>query len=153
MLLSPPMTNFKMTVRADCAVSACSHLPPSIKVLARIVYGRDQPLDRCPQSPLVIGFQTEANFPFHQPGLFTGFWALSSWPSTFGNMLTPAFTYWEPFLRALWEGGSWAISSSGSPQIKLKLIALRLCIFISVDTFVSERREQSQPKAKRKVCL
>ena len=28
------MTNFKMTVRADCAVSACSLLPQPIKALA-----------------------------------------------------------------------------------------------------------------------
>ena len=34
MLVRPPMTNFKMTVRADCAVSAYSPLPPAIKALA-----------------------------------------------------------------------------------------------------------------------
>ena len=34
MPIRPPMTNVKMTVRADCAVSACSPLPASIKALA-----------------------------------------------------------------------------------------------------------------------
>ena len=33
-LVRPSMTNLGMTVRADCAVSACSPLPLSIKVLA-----------------------------------------------------------------------------------------------------------------------
>ena len=33
MLVRPPMTNFKMTVRADCSVSACSALPLSIRAL------------------------------------------------------------------------------------------------------------------------
>ena len=34
MLVRPPMTNFKMTVRADCAVSTCGPLPLSIKASA-----------------------------------------------------------------------------------------------------------------------
>ena len=34
MVVRPRMTNFKMTVRADCAVSACNPLPRSIKALA-----------------------------------------------------------------------------------------------------------------------
>ena len=29
--------------------------------------------------PLVAGIWNKANFPFHQPGLFTGFWVASSW--------------------------------------------------------------------------
>ena len=33
-LLRPPMTNFKMTVRVDCAVSAGSPFPQPIKALA-----------------------------------------------------------------------------------------------------------------------
>ena len=33
-LIRLPMTSFKMTVRSDCAVSARSPLPPSMKVLA-----------------------------------------------------------------------------------------------------------------------
>ena len=35
MLVRPPWTNLKMTLRADCAVSVCSSLPTlSIKALA-----------------------------------------------------------------------------------------------------------------------
>ena len=51
-LVRPSMTNLGMTVRADCAVSACSPLPLSIKVLAYwlSVVG-SQPLDRCPSFP------------------------------------------------------------------------------------------------------
>ena len=36
-LVRPPVTNLKMIVRADCAVSACSPLPQSIKALAPLV--------------------------------------------------------------------------------------------------------------------
>ena len=79
-LVRPPMTNLKMTVRADCAVSACSPLLLSIKALAPLVVnGRSQPLDRCspfPSFPLVCW--NKANFPFYQPGLFIGFGAASS---------------------------------------------------------------------------
>ena len=75
----PLITNFKMTVRADCAVSACSPLPPSINVLAHwLSVGGSQPLDRGPPSPSVASIHNKANFPFHQPCLFIGFWAVSS---------------------------------------------------------------------------
>ena len=36
-LVRPPVTNLKMTVREDCAISACSPLLLSIKVLAPLV--------------------------------------------------------------------------------------------------------------------
>ena len=68
-----------MTVRADCAVSACNPLLPPIKALApwlSVVGSR--PLDRGLPSPHpVASSQNKANFPFHQPYLFTGFWAVS----------------------------------------------------------------------------
>ena len=51
MLVRPPRTNLKMTLRADCAVSVCSSLPTlSIKGLAPLVAsggGGSWPLDRC----------------------------------------------------------------------------------------------------------
>lgn len=82
MLIRPPHDRFKMTVRADCAVSAGNPLPPSIKALAR-VRGWNQPLNKspsCSRSPAsVAGIQIEANFPFHQPCLFIGFRAENSW--------------------------------------------------------------------------
>ena len=34
-LIKPPMTNFKMMVGSDSAVSTCNPLPPSIKALTR----------------------------------------------------------------------------------------------------------------------
>ena len=40
----------KMTVRADCALSACNPLFQSVKALAHWLGGRSQPLDRCPHS-------------------------------------------------------------------------------------------------------
>ena len=47
MLVRPPMTNFKMTIRADCAVSACSPLSPSIKALAHwLSVEGSRPLDK-----------------------------------------------------------------------------------------------------------
>ena len=63
------MTNFKTTVRADCAVSARSPLPPSIKALApwlsvrESAFGQESALP--PPNP-VAGIQNKANFPFHQ---------------------------------------------------------------------------------------
>ena len=39
MLVRPPLTNFKMTVRAECAPSACSPLPLPIESLAHWLAG------------------------------------------------------------------------------------------------------------------
>ena len=53
MLVRQPKINFKMTVRADCAVSACSSLPLPIKSLAHwLSVGGSLPLDRHPHSLL-----------------------------------------------------------------------------------------------------
>ena len=78
-LVRPPMITLKMTVRADCAVSACNPLPPSIKA-SLIVREGSQPLDRRPPFPaLVASIQNKANFPFHQPGLLNGNCRNSDW--------------------------------------------------------------------------
>ena len=56
-LTRPPIINLKMTVRADCAVSANSSLSLSIKTRIPCFSGMVQeragswPLDRCPPSP------------------------------------------------------------------------------------------------------
>ena len=51
MLVRPPWTNLKMTLRADCAVSVCNSLPTlSIEALAPLVAsgsGGSWPLNRC----------------------------------------------------------------------------------------------------------
>ena len=71
-----------MTVRDDCDASACNlPLLLSVKSLTPCLSGEgeSQPLDRClPPSPPVAGIWNKANFPFHQPGLFTGFWVVSN---------------------------------------------------------------------------
>ena len=56
MLVRPPMTNVKMTVRADCAVSACSPLLLSIKALAHwLPVGRVSLwTDVCPPPPQLL---------------------------------------------------------------------------------------------------
>ena len=83
-LLRALMTNLRMTVRADCAVSACSTPPTSLYksscptgcqcgVGVSLWTGVHHP------PPTVAGIWNKANFPFHQPGLFIGFWAASSW--------------------------------------------------------------------------
>lgn len=75
--MRPQMTNFCMTVRADCTVSTCNPLPQPIKGLAPLNVGErgsafgQVPL---PQSP-TAGIQDKANFPFHQLCLS---WLLSS---------------------------------------------------------------------------
>ena len=79
MLARAPMTDFKMTYRAECAVSACSSLPLCIKTPpphpANCLWGMGcEPLDRSLASPHPI--QNKANFRFYQPGLF--YWLLSS---------------------------------------------------------------------------
>ena len=76
-LIRPPMTNFKMTVGA---VSSGSPLPPSIKALAssRQWGGVSLWTGVAPCTP-IAGSQNKANFPFHQPCLFIGFWAAKSW--------------------------------------------------------------------------
>ena len=88
MLVRPLMTNLKMTVRDDCAVSACS--PPPLTLL--MLSPTPNPLlvwaggwgkvslwtDACRPPPTVAGTWNKPNFPFHQPGLFTDFWMASS---------------------------------------------------------------------------
>ena len=73
----PLMTNFEMIVRAECAVSACSPLPLSIKSLAPLIVRVLSPRQVFPFA-LVAGLWNEINFLFHQPGLFNGLWILSS---------------------------------------------------------------------------
>ena len=68
-------------IRDDCAVSACSPLL-SVKALAPLVaswggVGRWTDVRPSPL-PLVASIWNEATFPFHQPGMFIGFWAVSS---------------------------------------------------------------------------
>ena len=74
MLIRPPMTNFKMTVRADYAVSTCNLLLPPIKALAHwLSVAGSRPLDRSLPSaahPQDAGLQNKANFPFHQLASF-----------------------------------------------------------------------------------
>ena len=51
-LVRPLMTNFKVTVRADCAVSACSHPPSGYKSYCPLTLsGGRWPLDRCTLGP------------------------------------------------------------------------------------------------------
>ena len=82
MLVRPSMANFKMTVRDNCAISAWNPLLLFIKALAPLVASAgSQPLDRCMPSPFPVAgadIGNKANFPFHQPGLFIGFWVASS---------------------------------------------------------------------------
>ena len=84
-LVRPTLTNIKMTVRTDCAVSAWSPLPQSIKPFFPIV--RDGGVGLwtgvwwgCP--PPLAGIQNKANFPFHQPGLFNGLGWVTRWLSS-----------------------------------------------------------------------
>ena len=92
-LVTPSMITLKMTVRADSAVSACSSLYLSVKPLALLVaqgragggrVGLWTDVHHPPQTQVLT---SEINFPFHQSGLFVGFWVGSIWtPPPFGNM-------------------------------------------------------------------
>ena len=89
-LVRPPRTNLKMTFRAVCAVSACSHPPPPTFCLKKLqphwlsAQGVDLCTDVHPPPP-VAGIWNKSNFPFHQSSLFIGFWAASSQTPPFGN--------------------------------------------------------------------
>ena len=71
----PPMINFKVTVRAACAISACSPLPQPIKVLPPDYQGRESAFgqESAPPTSWVANIHNTANFPFHQTGLSLGF--------------------------------------------------------------------------------
>ena len=81
MLVRPPMTNVKMTVRVDCAVSSCSPLllpkKSSCPTGCQWVGGVGLWID-VQDPPPVAGMWNKANFPFHQPSLFIGFWVVRS---------------------------------------------------------------------------
>lgn len=90
-LVRPPMTNLKVTVRADCCF--CMYCPTSVKALAHwlpVVLVGSWPLDRRPPPSLwAAAIWNKAKFPFHQRGLFIGFGAVSSrTPRSFGNRIT-----------------------------------------------------------------
>ena len=96
-LLRPPMANFKMTVRADYAVSACSPpCPPPLPIKSLVPlgcqWGESAPgqMSALPQNPPVASIWNKANSPLHQgfpdssagkesacnaanPGLISGF--------------------------------------------------------------------------------
>ena len=98
-LVRPPMTSFKMTVRADCAVSACSPFPLAHWLSVGRVNLWTGPALLYP----VASIHSKASFPFHQPCLFIGFWWVGSRTQTlsitvFGASggaaeLTPGFSW------------------------------------------------------------
>ena len=82
------MTNFKMTLRADCASSTCSPLPPPGIALAHSLSGGELtfrqestfPIPNPLKSPpSVASPRNKTNFPFHQPCLCIGFRAENIW--------------------------------------------------------------------------
>ena len=90
MLIRAPVTNFKITVRADCTVFCMEPHPFVYKSSCPPTVSRGgQPLNR-QQYLLTLGanLQNKANFPFHQPCLLTSFWDASSWTPTLDNSYT-----------------------------------------------------------------
>ena len=80
-LVMPPITSYKMTGRADSAVSAFSSLPLPVRadvhglwVGGKLAFGQKS----APLPPLVACVQNKANFPFYQACLFIGFSVTSS---------------------------------------------------------------------------
>ena len=60
------MTNFRMTIRADCAVSARSPLPQTIKALATDGQWGGSDFGQESTLPQASSIQNKANFPFYQ---------------------------------------------------------------------------------------
>ena len=87
-MLIKPMTNFKMTIRADCAVFPCNPLSLAVKAIVHLLGRRIWSLDRSLPFPLMAGIQNKANFPLHQPGLYIGFRVARTWtPISVTNIL------------------------------------------------------------------
>ena len=76
-LVRPAMTNFKMSIRADYAISTCSPLSVSIKHLPPDCQWGEVGLwtGICPSHQLPA---SKIKKKFHQPCLFNGFWAVNS---------------------------------------------------------------------------
>ena len=111
-LVRPLLTNLKMTVRADCDVSAHSPLLLSIKALAPLAAsGVSRPWDRGPPSCPAVSIWNKANFPFHQPGLFIGFWAVSSQTPHLSVTLRHPFSHPLSLLHATSSDICWQYSA------------------------------------------
>ena len=63
MFVKPPMTNFNMAVRVDCAFYACSPLPPHKSSSPLIVSGKEPDFGQ--KSLLETNIQNKAHFSFH----------------------------------------------------------------------------------------
>ena len=100
------MTNFKVTVRADCAVSACSSLPLSIKALAPWLSVGAVGLWTGVPPPPVASLWNKTNFPSQQLCLFIGFRAASSRTPTFG------YSFLAPNVGLLCSSDIWILGFS-----------------------------------------
>ena len=91
-LFRPSMTNFKMNVRADCAVSIWSPLSLPVKAPTHWLSVVDTSLwtDVCPHKPPVASTQDKAKFPFYKSCLSI-FWLLS------GEQSDSTFSYNTPW--------------------------------------------------------
>ena len=114
-LFRPSVTNFKMNVRADCAVSICSPLSLPVKSPTHWLSVADPSLwtSVCPHKPPVASTQDKARFPFYKSCLSI-YWLLS------GEQSDSTFSYNTP-----WGGTySWVKRGSeadlGIRQIKVK---------------------------------
>ena len=75
-LFRPPLTKFKLTIRAACAVSTCSPFPLPTKFAHWLSGERSQPLDRSPPSlPQLLASKIKQTFLSTN---LTLFWFLSS---------------------------------------------------------------------------
>ena len=102
-LIRPVMTSLQMTARADCAEPARRPLPSPIKSLAHwLSVGESQSLQMSASplpTPTAASIQNKANFPFHQPCLFIGFLAVSSW-----TPLSITLLFRNTETNVLWSG-------------------------------------------------
>ena len=122
MLVRPVMTKLKMTLGGDCALSACTPTPTSVYRSSHSMLvigwgGVSLWTEVCHLPPTSCCIWNKANFPFHQSGLFIGFWVMNSQgcpPHSFQQhylMVPPTQSITTPTL-------SWELWLSTTTQIK-----------------------------------
>jgi len=121
--------NWRLTVPKTIKMMLVSPLMTNLKWLSELTVLFLHAIS--PQSLPVTGIWNETNIPFHQPGLFISFWAVSSWtlPHSFDNNIIQTYLFFYAF--ALWTytynlGAQWKMKTHVLKQGQFKKLARKL---------------------------